>query len=179
MTDQEIIRGCLRKDESFERKLVQRYSGLLMAVAQRYTRDKSQAMDVTQDAFIKIFVALSKFTYSPDTFKAWMKKIVITTALRTIAKNWNKEEYLVSTHEGTLSSPPEIYENLDKEDLIKVINTLPEGYLQVFNMYVIDGYSHAEIGKTLGIEESTSRSKLTRAKQFLRIKIELFQKIEL
>ena len=124
------------------------------------------AKDVLQESLIKILRALPQ--YKPTgSFEAWLRRIVITTALQSYDKSCFRNE---RTSLDSIAEPlaePEIYQQLKVEDLIALIRTLPDGFQQVFNLYVIEGYSHKEIAELLQITESTSRSQLTRARKLL------------
>ena len=164
LTQQEIIEGCKKLDPKCQKALVLRYSGILMATSRRYAADYAQ--DIVQEAFIKILRAFPKYE-SRGSLEGWMKKIVVNTALSYFDKACFKRE-----HHGYESLPeqtntPEIYPQLAAEELMAVINQLPDGFKTIFNLYAVEGYSHREIGETLGIKESTSRSQLTRARKML------------
>lgn len=143
---------------------------MLYAVARRYIKDEHGAKDVLQDAFISILANIPKLQHF-DSVEAWMRKIVVRTALKTFRKTYKKMEGgdLDKTKDPVVM--PQVFGTMGAEDLIKIIQRLPEGYRQVFNLYVIEEYSHKEIGELLGIEESSSRSQLTRARKMLQKQI--------
>jgi len=171
LTTKEIIDGCKNQKAKYQRLLVLNYSAELITVARRYMPDKMYAEDIVQEALINAFDRFKSYDENKGTLQNWLRKIVINCALKKLNKKcFEKEMYVESPMEITLH--PSVYEKLDAEDLLRVIDTLPDGYKQVFNLYAIEGYSHKEIGNLLGIKEASSRSNLKRAKDILRIKIQ-------
>jgi RNA polymerase sigma factor (sigma-70 family) len=170
MTESEIIRGCQRGKAKYQKELVLRYSPQLMTVARRYCRDDHAARDVLQEAFIKVFRAIDR--YEPmGTFPAWLRRIVINAALQTKDKaSYQREQ----TNLDTVAHPlvaPNVLSQMGAEELIALIQQLPDGFRDVFNLYVLEGYSHDEIADMLGIAPGTSRSQLVRARQKLQAMI--------
>lgn len=171
MTEQEIIQGCQKQKSNCQKQLVIQYSSILLGVCHRYVGRREQAKDVLQESLLMIF------RYIPDykatgSFTAWMKRIVATTALQHLRKSPYKleEPGLEKIPEDFVS--PSIYSQLAAEDLLNLIDQLPEGFRTIFNLSAIEGYSHKEIGGLLDISESTSRSQLARARKLLQRKIE-------
>ncbi len=176
MNQTELITGCIRGDRQCQKALFQQYSGKLLAVCIRYTRHRMEAEDVLQDAFIKIFKNLEKFE-GKGSFEGWMRRIVVNTALKNYNKSSFKKEKigLQDYQEGAMD--PDVIASLYQEELLKVIEELPNGYRIVFNLYVIEGFSHKEIAKELDIQESTSRSQLVKARKMLQSKISQIMRI--
>jgi len=104
-----------------------------------------------------------------------MRKICVNVALRSLRKKNLEVSTLTVDFNNRIAVEPEVMANFGKDDLMKVVMTLPEGYRQVFNLSVIEGYSHREIGEMLGIKEVSSRSNLSRAKQILRKKLQAYK----
>jgi len=151
--------------------LVFNYSTMLLTVSRRYTPINADADDVLQDSFIKIFGAIKQFDSSKGTLESWMCRIVINTALKRLNKKCFTHERTVDRFEE-IQQQPAIYDLLQAEDVLSLINTLPDGYRQVFNLAVVEDYPHKEIAALLGIQESTSRSNLSKAKKLLRKKLD-------
>lgn len=171
MTVAELICACSKGSSKGQRELVRRYAPMLMTVSRRYALAHYDAQDILQDSFIKIFKAIAQYDDSRGSFEGWMRKITINTALYAIKKNRIKTKEIDATELQVTSVDPDIYQKLGAEELIEVINTLPEKYRIVFNLSCVEGYSHKEIASMLSIEEASSRSNLSRAKSFLRKKI--------
>lgn len=168
---QEIIDGCVAKNARYQRMLVDKYSNLLYAICVRYMKDKEFARDMLQESLLKILNHIDRFDSELGSITTWMKTITIRTCLKRLDK---KRVDLVAMEDHNTYDKgfdPSILDQLNNQELVKIIQSLPEGYAEVFNMAVIDGYNHEEIGHFLGIKPSSSRSRLSRAKQLLRVKI--------
>ena len=176
MTEKELVKGCIREDRKCQQELFLRYSGKMLAVCMRYTRHRMEAEDILQDAFVKVFDNISKFQFK-GSFEGWIRRIVINTALKNYSKKSFKQEQIGLDNQPELPLEPDIYNNLQQEELLRLINKLPEGYRVVFNLYAVEGYSHKEISDLLGIQESTSRSQLVKARKMLQGMIVDLQKI--
>ena len=148
----------------------------MFSVCVRYTRHEMEAEDVLQDAFIKIFDNIGKFEFK-GSFEGWIRRIVVNTALKNYSKKSFKQEQIGLENHPELPMEPDIYKHLEEEALLGIIAKLPEGYRLVFNLYAIEGYSHKEIADMLGIQESTSRSQLVKARKMLQSMIIDLQKI--
>lgn len=171
LTTQHIIEGCLEGKASFQKELVIKFSGMLYTVCLRYMKSEMEAQDILQDSFIKIFKNIASYDSSRGSFEGWIRKITVNTALKELGKrklNVTSMSFEIIEHK---SEDPWIINKLNADELLSFVRALPDAYRQVFNLSVIEGYSHREIGKMVGIEEGTSRSNLSRAKQILRKKI--------
>ncbi|MFK7809502.1 MAG: RNA polymerase sigma factor [Saprospiraceae bacterium] len=166
VTELEIIKGCIRNDRQCQRALFDRYSGLMLSVCRRYTRHEMEAEDILQDALIKVFKNIEKFKFE-GSFEGWVRRIVVNTALKNYKKSSVQKEQigLESYQEGSME--PKAVANLGEEELMNLIGQLPDGYRVVFNLYVVEGYSHKEIAEMLQVKESTSRSQLVKARRML------------
>jgi len=176
LTEEQLIKGCVQNDVACQRLLFERYAGKLMTICLRYSCDKPEAEDMLQDAFIKIFSHIRQYK-SEGSFEGWMKRIVVNCALKTIQKK--KTRFIeISNHDAAApQSDSFVLSSLTEDELIKMISSLPDGYRIVFNLYVMEGYSHDEIAEMLGIQAATSRSQLVKARKLLQKQILLNQKI--
>jgi len=177
-TENKIIAGCKAQDPLFQKELVLRYSGILMTVSRRYTRDHSLAKDILQEGLIKILRAIPNYQ-STGSFEGWMKKIVINTALQKQQKKSYHSELNGFDKMPEQEIAPDIYSQLNAEELIQLIDRLPDGYREIFNLYAIEGFSHVEIAELLNISESTSRSQLSRARKILQKQLTQQEKISI
>ncbi len=166
-TPQEIIRGCKKQDPRFQKALVVQYSGLLMAVSRRYTKDQSSSKDILQEALIQILNSISNYK-EQGSFEGWMKRIVINIAIKYFRRKSFKNELYTIEDQPDNKVEPTAYANMAAAELMEGINKLPDSYRTIFNLYAIEGFSHKEIGEMLDITESTSRSQLTRARASLK-----------
>lgn len=171
--DENLIRLCLKNDRKAQKSLYDQYSRKMMGVCMRYAGDSEGAKDMLQDGFIRVFSNLSAFQFN-GSFEGWMRRIIVNTCLEHLRKNdiLQNTEDLDQPHHQIPESEYSVLEEMSAQDLLKIIAELPDGFRIVFNMYVIEGYSHKEIGEALNITESTSRSQLTRAKQLLQKRLE-------
>jgi RNA polymerase sigma-70 factor (ECF subfamily) len=178
MTDFEIIQGCIHEDRRCQRALFSRYAGKMMTVCLRYARHRMEAEDLLQDAFIKVFDHIQSFE-GKGSFEGWIRRIVVNTALKNVSRHSFQKEGIGLDGIIESSADPSVFSALSEQELLAMIAQLPQGYRIVFNLYVIEGYSHREIADTLGIEESTSRSQLVKARNTLQNLIHKSQKISL
>lgn len=170
MTEYEIIKGCLINNIKCQQTLFERYAGKMMTVCLRYSKDQMDAEDILQEAFIRVFKYMHQFKFD-GSFEGWIRRVVVNSALKSISK----KKIIFSDRDGYSEVSAQIdsyaYSNLGEDDILKLITQLPEGYKLVFNLHVIEGYSHDEIAKMLKIEASTSRSQLVKARKMLQNKI--------
>ena len=171
MNSEQAVKAAKKGDLSAQRYLYEQYKVSLFTVCLRYSRDRSEAKDILQEGFLSIFKDLHQYKEKGDIGK-WMRKVVVNTALQYLRK-WKKDWAHVDCqdYEQTLFQKEQVYNKLGEEELMKMIQQLPQGYRVVFNLYVIEGYNHHEIADLLGINESTSRSQLYKAKAVLRLSL--------
>jgi len=176
LTEEQLIKGCMQNDVGCQHILFEKYAGKLMTICLRYSCDRPEAEDMLQDAFIKIFSHIYQYKFE-GSFEGWIKRIVVNCALKTIQKK--KTRFLEINNHDTASPQSDsfVLSSLSEDELIKLISGLPDGYRIVFNLYVMEGYSHDEIGEMLGIQAATSRSQLVKARKLLQKQILLNQKI--
>lgn len=176
MNEQDIIQGCLRGSAQCQRQLYEHFAGKMYAVCLRYARNTSDAADILQEGFIKVFTKLEQFQFQ-GSFEGWVRRIMINTALRAYQRQRFDSES--SGYENLPESPvdPDALSALSEAELLRLINRLPDGYRVVFNLVAIEGYSHAEVADMLGIQESTSRSQLTKARRWLAEQLESLHRI--
>lgn len=168
----ELIARCIKNDEQAQFALYNMHKAKLKGLCRRYARSDEDAEDIFQEAFVQVFRSLPTLQ-NPNTLSAWMRQIFVRTAINYYNKHLKNYEY-VSEEPLRYESNSEhhlILSELSREELVKVINKLPDGYRVIFNMYAIDGFAHAEIAAQLGITESTSKSQYSRAKEWLRKKL--------
>jgi RNA polymerase sigma-70 factor (ECF subfamily) len=167
----EWIEGAKRGDRRSQKAIYDLLSAKMFAVCLRYMGDRDVAEDILQDGFVTLFSKLD--SYSGDgSFEGWARKIFVNTALMSLRKKdalKNSEDVDIAWN--ITSDDPTAIQRIGYNDLLKMIASLPPGFRTVFNMYVIEGYSHKEIAESLGISETTSRSQLQRARVLLQTKI--------
>jgi RNA polymerase sigma factor (sigma-70 family) len=166
LTTQEIIQGCKSGHEKAYRYLVDTYADQLLGTCMRYLRDHQNAEDAVQETYILVFKSIHRFE-EDSSLIAWMTRIAINTCLKELRKAkrlvFNEEAVVFDTR----IQLPDVYEKLTSDDLLMLLDSLPISYRIIFNMHVIEGYSHKEISKMLNIQVSYSRTRLTRARDML------------
>ncbi len=170
------VEECAKNNRLYQKKLVETYSPMLLYTAKRYVRDLPKSRDVLQDALLSIFQSIGSFEPSEvSSFEAWMRKITINTALKSLRKSWNKKEINGYEILPDKKVEPTVLHRMSADEILKLLDAIPEGYRTVFQMYIIDQMSHAEIAEALGISASTSRSQLARARVLLQ---KMYQNID-
>lgn len=169
-SDEEIISGCAKGHRKMQQLLYERYSSKLLAVSMRYSKLQSEAEDIVQEAFVKIFKNIKNFRQESSLW-FWMKRIVVNTALNfhrsklylfpmvdsDQLKEENKGDYSLSDYHYN--------------ELLEMVQELPDGCQVIFNLFAIEGYKHYEIAEMLGVSEGTSKSQYSRARQLLQQKL--------
>ncbi len=178
MTDEQLIRACIREDAASQKEVFTRFSSRMLGVCHRYARTPSDAEDILQEAFIKVFDKIGQFKFE-GSFEGWIRKIVVNTALKKYSLMRYEKEINGIEHPGIRegAEDPWAYNHLSQKDLLKLINDLPDGYRMIFNLHVIEGYQHEEIAEMLGIQPGTSRSQLVKARNMLQKQIMELQKV--
>ena len=187
-----IIQGCIRKSEKHREALYKKYFGYALSVAMLYNRERNDAIEIVDDSFLKVFLEIGRFD-TKQPFKGWLRKIVINTSIDKFRKKnrelplFGYEEFPeisvnydhanqanLSSHDihSLNSMQPGIISQLTANEIIAMLNSLPEIHKTIFCLYEIEGFSHEEIGGQMNIPASSSRVYLTRAKKRLR---ELYQ----
>ncbi|QJD09423.1 RNA polymerase sigma factor [Flammeovirga sp. MY04] len=171
LEDELLIKGCRNGDKRIQRKLYEQYSGVLMAVAYRYAKTEEDARDILQEAFVKIFKNIGTFR-NESSLKHWMRRIVVNTAINfqrsklylypmmDVNDMYDLKEEAMALHDYSL------------QELLKLLQKLPDGCRVIFNLYAIEGYKHKEIAEMTGITEGTSKSQFARARKLMKAMIE-------
>ena len=166
----ELVEGCRQHVRQAQKALYDKMSGKMFALCRRYVKDHMEAEDVLVTSFTKVFEHISQFS-GHGSFEGWVRRIVVNESLSYLRRN--KSMYLETDLDAADREPDlsQLSHQLEAEDLLKLIAELPPGYRIVFNMNAIDGYSHKEIAEHLGISENTSKSQLSRARNFLQARL--------
>ncbi|MFM9985911.1 MAG: RNA polymerase sigma factor [Flavobacteriales bacterium] len=171
LTDEKtLIHGCVNGLESYRYELYRRYAGKMLAVCKRYAGSKEDAEDYLQESFIKIFDKLNTYQFQ-GSLEGWIRRVVVHTCLNNLR---SRKLYVDIADDAPIKdhNAVDALNAMSEVELMTLVQTLPSGYRTVFNMYAIDGYDHAEIAATLGINEGTSRSQLSKARIWLRNALE-------
>ncbi len=162
-----LILGCKRKDRDSQRLLYQHYYSYALSVCTRYSRNTSEAKEVVNDGFMKVFGKIDQ--YKPESsFKGWIRRIMINTSIDQYRKELKHQQHdnLASVFSSVIQ--PQAITDLSHAELIGLVQKLSPAYRTVFNLHVIDGYTHEEIGKILKISSGTSKSNLLKARENLK-----------
>ncbi|OED44863.1 RNA polymerase subunit sigma-70 [Flavobacteriaceae bacterium (ex Bugula neritina AB1)] len=169
MSLDQLIKKCKKQDAKAQEQLYRLYGSKLFSICLKYSDNYANAEDTLQDAFITIFAKISQYK-GQGSFEGWMKRITINTALQKYRK---QKVFEIVNEEQIEAVEIEIDEdNVSLDYLLQIIQQLPDRYRLVFNLYVLDGYSHKEIAEMLDISVGTSKSNLARARYILKEKIE-------
>lgn len=165
LEDKKLVRACQKKKKEAQKLLYERYQEQMFRICYRYLGNVHDAEDVVVEGFLKIFEKIGTLEYrTPSSFVNWMKTIMINESLMLLRKNKRIrffEDDLIIEQECLVDK------KLELEEIQKAIACMPTGYRTIFNLFVIEGYSHNEIAEQLQISEQTSKSQLSRAKKFL------------
>ena len=176
MSLNELVKQCAKNDRKAQEEIYQLFSGKLFSICLKYSKNKQEAQDNFQDGFITIFNKIGQFKFK-GSFEGWLKRVMVNTILL----KYRQKNVLNLVIEEI---PDEVIVDIDDDEvsldfLLNLIQELPDRYRMVFNLYVLDGYSHKEISKMLHIAEGTSKSNLARARAILKLKIEKHQESQL
>lgn len=162
----EIIEGCIQGKRNCQKALYEHFASKMLGVCMRYAQDRSEAEDMLQEGFIKVFNNIAKFK-NEGSFEGWIRRIMVFTAI-------NMYRYRVRKFQDQLTMEPveapyndDLIDHISAREIVALIQQIPEGYRMVFNLYAIEGYTHREIGDMLQIAEGTSKSQYARARQYM------------
>jgi len=167
MDTQKLVKDCIREIPAAQRQLYEHFAETMLGVCYRYTKSMDDAEDVLQDGFVKVFRNLGQYKYEGE-LGGWIRRIMVTTALNFLKKNSRYNQEFSFDNENlhpVADDNPEI--KMTGKELAELVRQLPIGYQTIFNLHAVEGFSHVEIGKMLGINEGTSRSQYARARALL------------
>lgn len=167
------IRGCALNDRESQKKIYSSFYGYAMSICHRYTNHEEDAIEILHDGFLKVFIEIYRFkpayTDAVSSFKGWVRKIMIYTAIDHFRKN-QKHKVITELNETYMHAPDTHEDAVDKisyDEIMAAIRYLTPGYRTVLNLFIIEGFSHEEIARELGISVGTSKSNLAKARKQL------------
>lgn len=166
ISESDLIDGCINGDRKMQYELYERYAPKMYAICLRYAGNTAEAEDILQEGFIKVFKKVGSFRRE-GSFEGWVRRVFVNTAIEFFRRKTHLQpisDWEENTIEGKYLS---VLDHLAEKDIIQLVQQLSPGYRTVFNMYVIEGYTHKQIAEDLGISEGTSKSQLSRAKLIL------------
>jgi RNA polymerase sigma-70 factor (ECF subfamily) len=165
LSEPELIDACRQNNRQAQHALFQKMAGKMLSVVKRYVTNTSEAEDTLMEGFVKVFAKLDQYQ-GGGSFEGWIRKIMVNEALMSIRKNKNRYPVDIDVAYD-VAHPDETLMQLGLQEIEALIASLPTGYRTIFNLYAIEGYSHAEIAHLLDISEGTSKSQLSRARAIL------------
>lgn len=175
-TQQELIDGCIEGKRKSQHKLYNAYAPKMMGVCLRYAKDQTEAEDILQDGFVKVFTNIHR--YKPiGPFDGWIRRIFVNTAIEYYR---SRRKFLISDIElenADLEFEESVVDKMAAQEIMELFTEMPDGYRMVFNMYAVEGYTHKDIAEELGISIGTSKSQYSRARTFLQRLIKNREKI--
>ena len=168
-----LIKNCINQDAEAQSQLYKQYASKLFSLCLKYSKNYAEAEDNLHDAFITVFSKIKQYN-NKGSFEGWLKRIAINTSLQRYREDVGVYDIV---NEGNIE---DVSLDINDEDLhldflLKIIQELPDRYRLVFNLYVLDGYSHVEISELINISTGTSKSNLARARLILKEKIENYR----
>jgi RNA polymerase sigma-70 factor (ECF subfamily) len=178
LSEEELIQQCLDGQADAQRQLYERYAPKLWPVCLRYAKNRMSAEDIMQEGFIRIYKYLGYYK-GEGSFEGWLRRTMVNTAINYYKKNLKQaDDRNIDFVFGLKNDSVDAISEMTAEEIVSVIQTLPDGYRTIFNMFVIEGYPHKEIAKILGISENTSKSQLSRARVILQEKLRKIYKLD-
>ena len=169
--DKQLIARAIEHDRAAQRELFERFAPKMLGVCRRYISDLHHAEDVMLTGFFRVFHHLEQFR-GDGSFEGWIRRVFINSSIEHFRKKSLQLSKVSDKEENTIEDTDiSALDNLAEKDIINLIQQLSPGYRTVFNLYVVEGYSHREIGEKLGISEGTSKSQLARARSILQKKV--------
>ena len=176
MTDDNLVEGCINKNIHAQRELYERYAPKMLSVCIRYMCNEDDARDAMHDGFIRLFDRIGKFEQK-GSLDGWVRKLFVNTCLEMLRKSKKNSFQSINNDNGDIQISDSSIDGTDIQlktnELLNCVKNLPAPFRSVFNLYAIEGYSHEEIAKMLGITSSTSRANYFKAKIILQGKIKL------
>ena len=163
MTDTELIQGCRKEDREAQKLLYERYAPRFFALCKRYVKTNEDAEDVLVEGFFKIMTRIDQYT-GEGNFEGWMRRIMVNESLMFLRKA-NTQPYTEEIVNLEYSDNYDVVDELAAQDILQLLDKLPDGYRTIFNLYVLEGLKHREIAELLGISINTSKSQLILAKK--------------
>ncbi len=169
----DLIAGCIRADRLAQKQLYERYYGKMMVVCMRFARDEDEAVGMLNEGFLKVFDKLEQFR-PESSLESWIRRIMINNAIDHYRKTKKHSHVIDIDHASGSFNDEDILPNMTADEIILLIQKLPISYRTVFNLFVLEGLSHKEIGEKLQITEGSSKSNLAKARKKLQVLIKKF-----
>lgn len=167
----DLITECISGSRSAQKQIYDMYKVKMYTICLRYMSSKMDAEDMLQEGWVKVFTQVTTFDPQRGNFYSWIKRIFINTNLEFLRKKRLRFEDITNVDKAYSNHVIKPIHDMSMQELVTVLQELPNGYRSVFNLYVIEGYTHKEIGETLNISPSTSKTQLMKAKRMMQAKV--------
>jgi len=169
-----LITECINGNRSAHRQLYDMYKVKMYTLCLRYMSNKHDAEDMLQEGWSKVFRQLATFDSSKGTFYGWIRKIFVNTNLEYLRKKRLKfDDFSEQSFNANIAYEMDVFGQMSMQEMVNILQSLPNGYRSVFNLYVIEGYTHKEIGEMLNISPNTSKTQLMKAKKIMQEKVKI------
>lgn len=167
LTDDELVKGCLRKDRKFQELLYKKFSKTMYQICLSYAKDRDGAQDILQEGFIKVFDKINSFN-SEGSLEGWIRRIISNTAVDHYRKKSTLRKFIeFDATPSDKTGQNNISDSIHANEILDQVRKLPDGAQVIFNLYAVEGFSHKEISEKLQISEGTSKSQVNRARTLL------------
>ncbi|UBM57326.1 sigma-70 family RNA polymerase sigma factor [Marinilongibacter aquaticus] len=170
---EEVLDGCLRQKASAQKQLFEQYYGFAKSIALRYAANPDEAQEMVNDGFLKVFSKIDMYDRD-KIFESWFKTVIVRTCIDHYRKHMSKAGLVSIEDLHYLQYDDNLLERITAEEILDLIQQLPPSYRMVFSLFVVEGYSHAEIAKMMGINEGTSRSNLAKARMKMKEMVKVY-----
>lgn len=170
IVEEDLIKGCIREERTAQKCLYEKHYPKMMGVCMRYANDKEMAMEMVNMGFLKVFKGIEKFYKAGGNLEAWIYRIMVNTAIDYLRKEIRHQHSDIDKS-VYVEDVSDVIADLGAEQILEMVNKLTPAYRAVFNLYVVEGYNHNEVGEILGISEGTSKSNLAKARAKLQAMI--------
>ena len=176
VSEEELIRGCIKNERLAQKRLYERHFSKMMSVCIRYASHREQATEMLNMGFLKVFKTIKSFGKKGGNLEGWIYRIMVNTAIDYL-RSEIRHQHLDMERTVYVEDRSDVLADLAAEQILEMVNELTPAYRVVFNLYVVEGYNHGEIGKLLGISEGTSKSNLAKARAKMQEKIRELNKV--
>lgn len=176
LSNSDLIEGCIRNDRRAQQQLYKLYCGAMMNLCLTYTKNEEDAIEVLQDGFLKVFQQIQRFDSSKSSIYTWIRTVVIRTAIDFLRRKNQKPDSVEWKEDYDPVINAEAVQRMSSEEVLALLQKLPSTTRAVFNLYVVEGYNHREIGELLGISEGTSKWHLSEARKSLSKSLKILER---
>jgi RNA polymerase sigma-70 factor (ECF subfamily) len=178
VTEEELIKGCVNNERLAQKRLYERFFSKMMGVCMRYSSHREQATEILNTGFFKVFKTIEAFQKKGGNLEAWIYRIMVNTAIDYLRSEM-RHKHTDIEKSVYVEDTGDVISELSAEQILEMVNQLTPAYRAVFNLYVVEGYNHGEIGEMLGINEGTSKSNLAKARAKLQERIIELNKVNI